>query len=90
MIEDTKWLVHYKSGSIIATKLASKFFFYHLETDRQTKNANKVMKNYLMAYINHVQDNWVDYLSIAKFAINNYMNASTGVTSFFADNSFYL
>ena len=30
---------------------------FYPETDSQTKNANKVMKNYLRAYISHLQDN---------------------------------
>lgn len=55
----------------------------------QTKNTNKIMKNYLRVYINHMQNDWVDYLLIAKFATNNHMNASTRLFSFFADNSFY-
>ena len=33
----------------------------HLETDGQTENANKVMKNYLQAYVNYAQDDWVDH-----------------------------
>ena len=62
---------------------------HHLETDGQTKNANKVIKNYLHVYINHVQDDWVNHLLIAEFAANNHVNAFTGITSFFADNGFY-
>ena len=61
----------------------------HPGTDGQTKNANKVMKNYLQAYISHTQDNWVDHLLMAKFAANNHVNESTKVTPFFADNSFH-
>ena len=67
-----------------------KFFLaHHLEIDGQTKNANKVIKNYLRAYISHLQDNWVDHLSMAEFAANNHVNISIGIISFFADNSFY-
>ena len=56
----------------------------------QTKNTNKVMKNYLRAYINHMQNNWIDHLPMAEFAANNYINTSTRITLFFADNSFHL
>ena len=62
---------------------------HYPETDGQTKSANKVMKNYLYVYIAYTQDNWVDYLPMAKFAVSNYVNASTGVILFFADHSFY-
>lgn len=47
------------------------------------------MKNYLQAYINHVQNDWMDHLLIAKFAINNHLNTSTGMTLFFDNNSFH-
>ena len=61
----------------------------HPETDGQTKNANKVMKNYLRAYVSHTQDDWVDHLPIAKVSANNYVNKSTEMTAFFADNGFH-
>ena len=59
------------------------------ETDGQTENANKVMNNYQQAYISHVQDDWVDYLPMAKFTANNHVNESTEMTPFFAENDFY-
>ena len=62
----------------------------HPETDEQTENANKVMKNYLRAYISHTQDDWVDHLPMADFSANNHANESTGITPFFADNGFHL
>ena len=46
------------------------------------------MKNYLQAYVNHTQDDWVDHLPMAKFSANNHLNESTGITPFFADNGF--
>ena len=47
------------------------------------------MKNYLRAYVSHTQDDWVDHLPMAKFAANNHVNKSTGITPFFADNGFH-
>ena len=61
----------------------------HPETDGQTENANKVMKNYLQAYVNYAQDNWVDHLPMAKFLANNHINELTRITLFFADNGFH-
>ena len=55
----------------------------------QTESANRVMKNYLHMYIAYAQDNWVDHLPIAEFAANNYVNASTDMTLFFADHGFH-
>ena len=62
---------------------------HYPETDSQTNSANRVMKNYLHAYINHTQDNWVDNLPIVEFAASNYVNTSTGVTPFFANYDFH-
>ena len=62
---------------------------HHLETDGQTKNANKVMKNYLRAYVSHTQNDWVDHLPMAEFLANNHIIELTKMTSFIADNGFY-
>lgn len=48
------------------------------------------MKDYFQVYINHMQNNWMNHLSIAKFTTNNYVNALTKLFLFFANNSFYL
>ena len=63
---------------------------HHPKTDGQTKNANKMMKNYLQAYISYTQDDWVDHLPMAEFSANNHINESTGMTPFFADKGFHL
>ena len=47
------------------------------------------MKNYLRAYVRHAQDDWVDYLPDAEFAVNNHTNASTGMSPFFADHGYH-
>ena len=67
-----------------------KFFSaHHPETNGQTEIANRVMKNYLRAYIAYTQDDWIDHLPMAKFTASNHVNASTGVTLFFANHRFY-
>ena len=47
------------------------------------------MKNYFCVYINHTQDNWVNNLLKIEFAANNYVNAATKVTLFFANYIFH-
>ena len=47
------------------------------------------MKNYIQAYISHTQDDWVDHLPLVKFSANNYVNESTEIIQFFADNGFH-
>ena len=62
---------------------------HHPKTDGQAKNANKVMKNYLRAYISYTQDDWVDHLPMAEFLANNHIHESTRMTPFFAENGFH-
>jgi transposase InsO family protein len=62
---------------------------HHPETDGQTENVNKVMKNHLRAYVTYAQDDWVDYLPDAEFAVNNHMNVFIDMISFFADHEYH-
>jgi hypothetical protein len=39
----------------------------------------------LRAYINYQQDNWAQYLPLAKFAANNHISKTTGLSPFFAN-----
>lgn len=60
-----------------------------MKTDDQTENINKVIKNYLCAYINYMQNDWVDNLLIAEFVENNYINMSTKIILCFMDYKFH-
>ena len=62
---------------------------HYLETNNQIKSANRVMKNYLRIYIAYTQDDWMDHLLMAKFAVSNHVNTSPGMTLFFADHKFH-
>jgi hypothetical protein len=62
---------------------------YHPQTDGQTERQNQTLKQYLRAYVNYLQDDWVHWLPLAKFAYNNTVHASTGVTPFFAEKGFH-
>src|SRR5258708_3042413 len=55
---------------------------YHPEGDGQMEHANQVLEQYL-------QDNWVNLLPMAEFAYNNTMNATTGVSPFFANKGYH-
>lgn len=57
---------------------------YHPETDGQTERANKTLEIYLRHNVNYYQVDWVRILPLAEFCCNNNINASTGVTPFFA------
>src|SRR5258705_2303596 len=58
---------------------------YHPEGDGQTEHANQVLEQYLQEYTNYQQDNWPTLLPMAKFAYNNAMNTTTGMSPFFAN-----
>jgi transposase InsO family protein len=62
---------------------------FHPETDGQTECINLVMEQYLRAYVNYQQDNWAQYLPLAKFAANNYVSKTTGLSPFFANYGMY-
>ena len=66
-------------------KLSSAF---HPETDGQTESANAALKQYLRAYVNYNQDNWVDLLPIAEFEANSDKNASSGLAPFMATKGY--
>jgi hypothetical protein len=57
--------------------------------DRQTEHHNQTLEQYLRAYDNYLQDDWVHLLPLAKFAYNNWVHALTGFTPFFAKNNFH-
>ena len=62
---------------------------YHPQTDGLTERTNQTLEAYLRAYCSHQQDDWVDYLPLAKFAFNNLENASTKQTPFYANYGFH-
>ena len=61
---------------------------FHPETDGQTENANAALKQYLRAYVNYNQDNWVDFLPMAEFEANSDKNASSGIAPFLATKGY--
>ena len=64
----------------ISVKLSSG---YHPETNGQSKRTNQTLEQYLHCFINYKQDDWVDYMHLAKFAYNNSTHSSTGYSPFF-------
>ena len=67
----------------ITTKLSTA---YHPETDRQTERINQELEQYLRLVVNHRQDDWKDWLSMAEFSYNNKVHSATHQTPFFIDN----
>ncbi len=47
------------------------------------------MEQYLQIYVNFYQDDWVDWLLLAKFVANNQVSKTTEFNPFFTNYSFY-
>ena len=45
---------------------------YYPRTNRQTKQTNQTLEQYLRHYINFKQNNWIDLLPLAQFGYNNH------------------
>jgi hypothetical protein len=50
---------------------------------------NKSIAQYLRHYVSFTQKNWAEYLPLAEFAMRNTVNASTGISPFFANNGYH-
>jgi len=56
---------------------------FHPQTDGQTERANRTLITMLRSFVDQRQSNWDLLLSAAEFAVNNAVNASSGVSPFF-------
>ena len=43
---------------------------FHLQTDGQIEWVNQEIEVYLHAYVDHLQDDWAEWLSTVEFALN--------------------
>ena len=59
---------------------------FHPETDGQTERVNRVLEEFLRAFVTPSQDNWDLLLPMAEFAINNSVHTSTKYTPFFLNS----
>ena len=57
---------------------------FHPQTDGQTERMNAGMEHYIRVFVNHQQDDWVQWLPLAEFAANKGVSESTKCTPFFA------
>jgi hypothetical protein len=62
---------------------------FHLQTDGQTERQNQTMEQYLRAFYNYEQDNWVELWLVCEFAYNNAIHASTRMTPFWANYHYH-
>lgn len=62
---------------------------YHPQTGGQTERLNQEIEKYLRLFVNFRQDDWVDWLPLAEFALNDRVNISTGFSPFFLTHRFH-
>ena len=58
---------------------------FHPQTNGQTERVNQEVEIYLWAYVDHLQDDWAEWLATAEFALNNQTHSATGHTPFFLE-----
>ncbi len=55
---------------------------FHPQTDGQTEQVNQEVEKYLWIFINHLQNDWVESLSLAAFTHNNCTHSATSKSPF--------
>jgi len=63
----------------IETKL---FMVFHPQTDSQMERMDQELEQYLQIFIDHQQEQWLEWLGMAEFAYNNKVHAETKVLPF--------
>ena len=66
----------------IETKLSTSFY---LKTNGQTERMNQELEQYLQFFVDHRQKNWLEWLVIAEFAVNNKIYSANKVSLFIAN-----
>jgi hypothetical protein len=62
---------------------------YHPQTDGQSERTNQEVEQALRAVVSFHQDDWVDWLPVIEFALNNRYKKSLGTTPFYANYGFH-
>lgn len=62
---------------------------FHPQTDGQTERINAILEQYLRAYTNYKQDNWVELLPLAEFCYNDSLSSATEMSPFFANYGYH-
>jgi hypothetical protein len=67
---------------------AKLFTVFHSQTNEQSEIFNQEMKRYLRVYVNHQQNDWVDWLSMTEYVSNVFISITTQVFSFLVNYDF--
>ena len=63
----------------IETKLS---IFFYSQTDRQTKQMNQELEQYLQFFVDYRQKDWPEQLALAEFVVNNKAYLATKISPF--------
>ena len=66
----------------IETRLSTVFY---LQTDEQMEWMNQELEQYLRFFVEHKQKDWLEWLALAEFAVNNKVHIATKVLPFMAN-----
>ncbi|CAJ0946555.1 unnamed protein product [Ranitomeya imitator] len=58
-------------------------------TNGQTERTNQTLETYLRCFVSADQDDWVSFLPLAEFALNNRASSATLVSLFFCNSGFH-
>ncbi|CAJ0966038.1 unnamed protein product [Ranitomeya imitator] len=62
---------------------------FHPQTNGQTEQTNQTLETYLRCFVSADQDDWVTFLPLAEFALNNRASSATLVSPFFCNSGFH-
>ena len=62
---------------------------YHPQTDGQSERTNQEVEQVLRTVISYHQNDWVDWLPVVEFALNNRFKRSLGTTPFYVNYGFH-
>ncbi|CAJ0938700.1 unnamed protein product [Ranitomeya imitator] len=62
---------------------------FHPQTNGQTERTNQTLETYLGCFVSADQDDWVSFLPLAEFALNNRASSATLVSPFFCNSGFH-
>ena len=58
---------------------------FYPQTDGQTKQMNQELEQYLRFFIDHRQKDWLEWLALAEFMVNNKIHLATKISPFMAN-----
>ena len=58
---------------------------FHLQTDRQMEQMNQELEQYLQFFIDHRQKDWLEWLVLVEFVVNNKTHLVTKISLFMAN-----